>query len=88
MRSAATHYKRDLRKLTEGVTAFLAILDREMGQPSTEMRGRRIAKLCNDLDMLNDRIRYSALGIDFRTDSKPARKAALASNLAEGSAGK
>ena len=84
MRSAATYYKRELRKLTEGVTAFLAILDSEMGQPSTEMRGRRIAKLCNDLDVLNDRIRYSALGIDFRTDSKPARKAALASNLAEG----
>ena len=79
MERAAAHYRRDLKKLTEGVTGFLARLDRVMREPSTAERGNKIVELCNALDMLNDGVRYGSLGINFRTDKKPARQAALAS---------
>lgn len=77
MERAASHYRRELVKLTEGVTEFLAILDVLMRQPSTQERGKKIAKLSNAMEMLNDRIRYGALGINFRTDTKPAAQRAL-----------
>jgi len=33
-----------------------------------------VAKLANDLDMANDRVRYFALGVDYRTDKKGASR--------------
>lgn len=64
------NYFKPLKGLSDGVTVFLARLDEEMKSPSSENRGRVIAKLCNDLDMLNDTIRYGYLGVDYRKDKK------------------
>lgn len=77
MERAAAQYRRDLRKITEGVTGFLTRLDQLMQEPSTVERGKRIAALSNELEMLNDSVRYGSLGINFRTDKKPARITAL-----------
>lgn len=81
MERAASQYRRDLRKLTEAVTGFLARLDALMQQPSTVERGKKIAALSNALEMTNDQVRYGSLGINFRTDTKPTRKAALVGSV-------
>lgn len=54
-----------LRELTACVRAHLAALDAEMEQPSTANRGRRIAALCNSLELANDRARHFGLGIEL-----------------------
>lgn len=61
---AASHYRRELRTLTESVTVFLARLDTLMQEPSTVERGRRIAKLCNAMELINDQVRHRSLGIN------------------------
>lgn len=76
---SAARYRKDLKKLTEGVTEFLARLDHTMKQPSSVERGRKIARLCNALEILNDCMRYGALEINFRTDKKPVREKVLKS---------
>lgn len=73
MERAAAHYRRNLKKLTESVVAFLGQLDVLMNQPSTVERGKKIALLCNSMEMVNDGVRYGALGIDFRKDKKSKR---------------
>lgn len=62
--------KTHLRELSAAVTDHLRALDAEMKLPSSAERGRRIARLASELDMANDRVRYFALGVDFRTDKK------------------
>lgn len=62
--------KKHLRVLSAAVTAHLAALDAEMKKPESRERGSRIAKLANDLDFANDRVRYFALGVDYRKDKK------------------
>lgn len=62
----ADNYKRYLRELTEAVKACLDALDAEMKQPSTVDRGRRIAQICNKLNIANDIARRFGLGIDFK----------------------
>jgi len=64
------NYLKPLKGLSGGVTVFLARLDDVMKQPESGVRGQRIAKLCNALDMLNDTIRYGYLGVDYRKDKK------------------
>lgn len=59
-----------LRDLSAAVTAHLEALDAEMALPSSVERGKRIAKLASALDLANDRVRYFALGVDYRTDKK------------------
>lgn len=73
MERAAAHYRRSLKKLTESVIAFLGQIDVLMKQPSSDERGRKIARLCNSIEMINDGIRYSTLGVDFRKDKKSKR---------------
>jgi len=41
-----------------------------MKEPESSERGQKVAKLCNALDMANDQVRYSVLGVDFRKDNK------------------
>lgn len=55
-----------LRKLSASVSAALAHLDREMDRPSTPDRGRRIARICNALDVANDLALHFGLGVSFR----------------------
>lgn len=61
--------KAHLRDLSASVTAHLATLDAEMNKPNSVERGKRIAKAANDLDLANDRVRYFALGVDYRKDN-------------------
>lgn len=83
---------RDLTKhmkdLTSSVEGFLARLDVVMRQPSSEAKGRRIAKLSNDLEMANDTVRYFGLGIDFRGDGKRKAKIRAAAERLEAEAAK
>jgi hypothetical protein len=64
--------KKHLRDLSAAVTAHLADLDEEMRRPgpADAGRGSRVAKIANALDFANDRVRYFALGVDYRTDRK------------------
>ena len=64
------NYFKPLKGLSDGVTVFLSRLDDAMKRPESGERGRQIAELCNVLDMLNDTIRYSYLGVDYRKDKK------------------
>ena len=67
---------RDLRQhlqlLSNAVLLHLHALDNECASDKTIPRetGSRIAKIANWLDMENDKVRYAALGVDFRTDDK------------------
>lgn len=63
-------YRRALVDLTVAVAKHLKALDDEMKKPSSPERGRRIARLAGNLEMANDRVRYFALGIDWRKDVK------------------
>ena len=62
--------RKHLKRLTNDILLFLDALDKEMKKPSTSERGKRIAKLCNSMDMENDEARYFGLGVDFRRDNK------------------
>jgi hypothetical protein len=64
------HLKSSLRNLVAVSTAVLSALDAEMTKPSDLERGKRIAKICNALEMEKDRARFFALDIDFRTGKK------------------
>ncbi len=62
--------KKHLVDLTNAVMKSIEVLDVEMKSPSDVDRGRRIAKICNYLEMANDSARYFGLGIDYRKDKK------------------
>lgn len=71
----ARKVKQHLRDLSAAVSAFLLDFDAEMAKRDVpDEVGRRAARLANALDLANDRVRYFALGVDFRTDKKgPSR---------------
>jgi hypothetical protein len=62
--------KKYLRDLTDAVRLHVQLLDEEMLRPADHERGKRVARLSNDLELVNDRARYFALGVDYRTDAK------------------
>lgn len=66
----ARTYKKSLESLTTAVMCHLALLDKVMKEPESPERGKKIAQLCNALDVANDQVRYSVLGVDFRKDNK------------------
>jgi hypothetical protein len=70
----ARELRKQLESLAKAVMTYLAHLDVLMKEPSTEERGRKIARLCNALDMENDRARYFSLGVDYRTDTERKKK--------------
>ena len=59
----AGELKKSLMELTRSVDSFLELLDKEMVLPSTVERGRRIAALCNALNIKNDSAKHFGLGI-------------------------
>lgn len=71
MDKEAKNYKKYLKSLTESVIVCLNAFDTEMKKPATIERGKRIAKICNALEMENDKARYFGLGVDYRKDKKP-----------------
>lgn len=64
-------YEKALRRLVKDNQEFIRWLDAEIMKPSTPERGRRFAVAVNALEMAVDRVRYGALGVDFRRDRKP-----------------
>jgi len=70
----AKEYKKHLTELTNAVLIALKAIDEEMDKPSSNERGKRIAKICNELDMANDSARFFALGVDYRKDKKELRE--------------
>jgi hypothetical protein len=44
-----------------------------MVQPSTYERGKKMGAVMGVLDFANDKVRYFALGVDWRTDKKGKR---------------
>ena len=53
--------RRELKGLISATTTALKFLDVEMRQPSTHERGKRIARLCNFLEMAKDSARHFGL---------------------------
>lgn len=66
----ARKYKKALMGLVANVRLALDAIDAEMKNRESPERGKRIAKICNALDMANDSVRYSVLDVNFRTDKK------------------
>ena len=67
-------YEQALRELVKANQDFMCWLDAEMVKPSDMTRGRRIAQALNALGMATDRVRYFALGVDYRTDKSATFK--------------
>lgn len=67
----AKKYRKHLVDLTAAVKYALSALDNIMKGPSTSDRGKRVAAVCNALEMTNDRARYFGLDVDWRKDKKP-----------------
>lgn len=59
-------YKKYLKELTETVALALTAIDIEMRKPSTHQRGSNIAKICNFLEMANDRTMHFGLGYGWK----------------------
>jgi hypothetical protein len=68
------HLKKHLRDLTFTVQWFSARLDDEMKKPSNVERGKRIARLLNELDMACDSASRYALGLSFRQIANQRKK--------------
>lgn len=62
------------KALTNAVLAFIAQMDVVMKEPHSDDRDKMLARLINALEIENDRARYFALGVDFRTDEKKPLK--------------
>ncbi len=62
-RKEIVKFKKALKNLTISVSKALDAIDREMQNPPGEKRGQRIATICNALDLMNDQVKYSTLGI-------------------------
>ena len=86
---AAKREARELRKamkhLSDTVLVFLHRMDEQVG-PDKKIpsdTGRLMAAWANDLDMVNDGVRYNHLGVDFRKDDKTRAVAKLLRSNAE-----
>ena len=68
----ARSLRKSLKTLSNAVLLHLHALDNECASDKTIPRetGERIAKIANWLEMENDKIRYTALGVNFRKDDK------------------
>lgn len=60
------NYKKELATLTKAVAQFLSAFDAVMKEASTEKRGGRLAKLANDLEMINDGKMFFGLGYGWK----------------------
>ncbi len=66
-------YRRSLDCLCLAVSQFEDFLDAEYKKPASHERGRRVAKVLNQLCLINDRIRHFDLGQDLKTGKPRAR---------------
>jgi hypothetical protein len=69
----AKRYRAALVRLSDAVKESATELDRIFNYEAASVdRGQKVAKLVTRLELINDSIRFSELGIDFRT-GKPAK---------------
>src|SRR3990167_5402526 len=73
--------KEHLTNLTVSVRNFLVMFDREMKSEKSPDRGKKMAKLANELEFYNDEARYFGLGIDYRKDEKRDRVGPVETSL-------
>lgn len=75
----ARKFRRDLQRLSDTILLFLHAVDAAFMQDRTvpSEAGKKLARLVGQLDLANDVIRYSTLGIDYRRDNKVAAVAKL-----------
>lgn len=69
-RAVKRECKQSLDELSRACFIFLRRLDEVMKLPSAAERGKSIARLSNDLELQNDSVRYSQLGVNYRNDNK------------------
>lgn len=65
-----TDERKYLRELTAAVERHLSALDSEMSKPSDQERGRRVAALCNALELANDQALRFGLGVGLPKAAK------------------
>jgi len=66
MNKIARQLKKDLQDLVKAVEISISLIDAEMGKTSSCERGKRIAKIINDLEMEKDLAKHFGLGIEFK----------------------
>lgn len=59
-------FKKHLTELSRAILILLARLDVLMKQPVSVERGKAIAQVCNDMDMVNDHALHFGLGMSFK----------------------
>jgi hypothetical protein len=67
LRQECIKLRKELESLCTTTGAFLFYLDKEMLKPSDMERGKRIAKLCNALQIQNDIAMHIVLKIPFKS---------------------
>lgn len=77
MATEATKLKKSLKNLTLAVCKTIRQIDKEMEQPSTKERGSRIAKITNQLELINDKTLHFDLGYSFRQIKNIKNKATV-----------
>ncbi len=62
----------DLQSLSDSILLYVDWMDTKIGPEKSISKpiSSLIAKGINALVLVNDRVRYSSLGVDFRTDDK------------------
>lgn len=64
-------YKKWLKRLTQAVDKALDAIDEEMKKPSSNERGKRIAQICNFLNLENDAAKHFGLGMSLKSREEP-----------------
>lgn len=65
-----------IRDLVETAEAVITALDLEMQKPSDVERGRRVALICNTLELAKDRAKHFGLGLSLDKPAKGLEKKA------------
>lgn len=75
----ARKVRRELQDLSDAILLFADAVDAAFMKDQTvpPAAGGKLARLLTALDVQNDRVRYFTLGVDYRTDNKPAAVARL-----------
>lgn len=68
------HFRRELVHCVKKIEEFLNALDVIMNSPSTVDRGKKVAALCNQLEMLKDQVKHFTLGLSLKKKSKRLTK--------------
>ncbi len=67
-RLAIRKLRAELRALVSTCESCLIAFDNEMKKPSNEMRGKRIAYICNQLEFQKDSAKHFGLGLPLRAE--------------------